>query len=172
MTAWYTCAPGTRLYSKWLLLALSKISLHSNKLFVLVGNRLAHSPVLTTIVIMLHNLFEHNTDYLISCPTGVMLLHALSATQTRLEELSTLRREVWLARDWIQFHGALRAQCAHYILWRHHMALGHSKNSLPRATCRVSLASSPGPTQKSGKGPGVTCKYSRMCRVSILRNSS
>ena len=32
------------------------------------------------------------------------------------------------------------------------------------------IASSPGPTQKSGKRPGVTCKNSRMCRVSILRN--
>ena len=32
----------------------------------------------------------------------------------------------------------------------------------------VILASSPGPTQKSGKGPGVTCKYSRMCCVSSL----
>ena len=31
------------------------------------------------------------------------------------------------------------------------------------------VASSPGPTQKSGKGPGVTCKYSRMCCVSSLR---
>ena len=45
-----------------------------------------------------------------------------------------------------------------------------------RALCGFSptltIASSPGPTQKSGKGPGVTCKFSRMCRVSILRNSS
>ena len=31
-----------------------------------------------------------------------------------------------------------------------------------------SLASSPGPTQKSGKGPGVTCKNSCMCWVSSL----
>ena len=31
------------------------------------------------------------------------------------------------------------------------------------------VASSPGPAQKSGKGPGVTCKNSRMCRVSSLR---
>ena len=31
------------------------------------------------------------------------------------------------------------------------------------------VASSPGPTQKSGKGPGVTCKDSRMCCVSSLR---
>ena len=34
------------------------------------------------------------------------------------------------------------------------------------------VASSPGPTQKLGKGPGVTCKLSCMCRVSILHNSS
>ena len=33
----------------------------------------------------------------------------------------------------------------------------------------LDLASSPGPTQKSGKGPGVTCKNSRMCCVSSLR---
>ena len=31
------------------------------------------------------------------------------------------------------------------------------------------VASSPGPTQKSGKGPSVTCKNSRMCCVSSLR---
>ena len=28
---------------------------------------------------MLHDLFEHNTDYLMSCPTGVLLLHAGAA---------------------------------------------------------------------------------------------
>ena len=33
----------------------------------------------------------------------------------------------------------------------------------PRGT--DTLALSPGSTQKSGKGPGVTCKYSRMCCV-------
>ena len=29
------------------------------------------------IKLKLHNLFEHNTDYLMSCPTGVLLLHVL-----------------------------------------------------------------------------------------------
>ena len=30
------------------------------------------------------------------------------------------------------------------------------------------IASSPGPTQKSGKGPGVTCKNCHVCCVSSL----
>ena len=63
--------------------------------------------------IKLHNLFEHNTDYLMFCPTGVLLLHALQQ-----HVLQVLRREVWLMglQVWIQFHGALRVQCAHYSL--------------------------------------------------------
>ena len=35
----------------------------------------------------LHNLFEHSTDYLMSCPTDVLLLHALQILKPQLEEL-------------------------------------------------------------------------------------
>ena len=35
--------------------------------------------------------------------------------------------------------------------------------------CKFVLALSLGPTKKSGKGPGVTCKNSHMCCVSSLR---
>ena len=77
--------------------------LHCNKLSILIGNRLAHKlrtslstgeysnhdctcwvvlhessiSFLAIKLLKLHNLFEHNTDYLMSLPTGVLLLHAL-----------------------------------------------------------------------------------------------
>ena len=45
------------------------------------GGGVYTSPVLATYFlcykIEFHNLFEHNTDYLMSCSTGVLLLHAL-----------------------------------------------------------------------------------------------
>ena len=53
--------------------------------------------------------------------------------------------------------------------------LAHKEGVEIRATClsitcsMTNVASSPGPTQKSEKGAGVTCKDSRMSRVSSLR---
>ena len=40
---------------------------------------------------------------------------------------------------------------------------GHTHCVDVLCSCASTLASSQGPTQKSGKGPGVTCKLSRMC---------
>ena len=76
------------------------------------------SPVLATkFFCYLHNLFEHNTDYLMSYPTGVLLLHVLQ--QLKLD-LTCLRSCVVCKTNvlhvWFQFYSALRAQCAHYTL--------------------------------------------------------
>ena len=46
---------------------------------------------------------------------------------------------------------------------------GRGLGAVLAKVCRSRLALSPGPTQKSGKGPGVTCKDSCMCCVSSLR---
>ena len=68
----------------------------------------------------------------------VLVAACLPGTQTRLEKLmlhvlqvsqaSSQAREVWLAR--LMSYCALRAQCAHYTWWRHHMALGTGPGEL------------------------------------------
>ena len=50
------------------------------------------------------------------------------------------------------------------VLYICHMALSHLSYSYHvRIVPHQHLASSPGPTQKLGKGPGYTCKPFRMC---------
>ena len=95
--------PGHKCLNRWHV-SNYPLVLQCNKLLVIVGNRLAHkvgtslstvfnieilcwgvftrvqyklSNSLAIKLLKLHDLFEHNTDYLMSCPTGVLLLHAL-----------------------------------------------------------------------------------------------
>ena len=99
-------------FSSWRILSnsdlsLSKSLLHCNKLFVLVGNGFTHklgvrlgtafsintdwtywcfhkSSISSCYKIKLRNLFGHNTDYLMSCPTSILLLYALQQLKLNL----------------------------------------------------------------------------------------
>ena len=49
---------------------------------------------------------------------------------------------------WFQFNSALRAQCAHYTLWRHHVELGELSEP-PTQASRLG---------KAGAGPGLASR--------------
>ena len=64
------------------------------------------------------------------------------------------------------------------IYWsQHYVSQMHTRSTYTitfrhlKLNAYISPASTPGPAQKSGKGPGHTCKIPRMCWVSIMCKS-
>ena len=113
----------------------------------------------------MHNLFEHNTDYLMSCPLVVCCCTPSSSSNSTWGA-NAKARGVWLARVmclhvWFQFYSALRAQCAHYTLRRHHMEWGElsepprlHEDTIPRTGNRKFFWSG-----LRGRGGASTCEW-------------